>query len=100
MISKALCPLVQCLDDLAEDSLDVAHAKHRGHNATLVVVVDQGLGLGVIGRQPLLDRLLVVIRPLVEVRSAGNALSFNLWRIELNVIGGAALAHPSSCDPL
>jgi len=54
----------------------------------------------VIGRQPLLDRLLVVIRPLVEVRSAGIALSFNLWRVELNVIGGAALAHPSSCDPL
>ncbi len=45
---KALSLLVQSLDDLAKDSLDIAHTKDGDDESPLVVVVDQRLRLGVI----------------------------------------------------
>jgi hypothetical protein len=41
--------LIQRCSNLLEDALDVAHAEDRGHDAPLGVVVDERLGLGMVG---------------------------------------------------
>ena len=97
---KVLSLLIQSLDDLAKDGLDIAHTKDGGDDAPLVVVVDQRLGLGVIGVQSLLDCGFGVICPLLEVCAACIALSFDLGLIELHMVGRPALAHPPPGDAL
>jgi hypothetical protein len=92
--------LIKDLCDISKDRLDIAHTKDGLHDSPLVVVVDEGLRLGVIGLEPLLDRLLCIILPLVEVGAAGIALAGHFWRIELDVICGPALAHPPARHPL
>ena len=47
-----------------------------------------------LGIQPLLDRLLGVVRPLVQLAAAGIALALHLGFVEGDVIGSASLAHP------
>ena len=46
---KSSLNLVQRLDYFAEDGLDIAHTEDGGDDAPLVVVVDERLGLGVVG---------------------------------------------------
>jgi hypothetical protein len=60
------------------------------------VLVDERLGLGMVGSHSLLDCGLVIVRPLVQLAAASIAFSGNLGLIERNVVGRAALAHPSA----
>jgi len=95
-VLKVVLNLIQRRSHLVEDALDISHAEHCGHEALLVVVVDERLGLGMVGIQPLLDRLLGVVRPLIKIAAAGIALALHLGLVEGDVIGSAALVHNSA----
>src|SRR2546421_12585231 len=82
---------IYCLFDVRVDRLRVARAVNAAESARALVVVEERARLLLVGREPRLDRLRVVVRAPVEARLRVQVADFVArGRLEVDVVNLAA----------